>query len=116
MPIVKQEKTGQASAVGYATLLKVKLEGIVKASVIITNSHAANIIQYKILCSNDPEGADGSWTQKQAEADIDPYGADPSNAKYHEFDPTPLWIDIQIKTKTGTDHGTGNAWLKVLGS
>jgi len=115
MPIVKQEATDKTSAVAYDTLLKVKLEGIVKASVIITNSHATNIIQYKILFSDDPEGADGSWYLKQVETDIDPYGTDPSKAKYHEFDPTPLWIDIQIKTKTDPNHGTGNAWLKAVG-
>jgi len=115
MPIVKQEKTAQNSTNDYVSLLKVKIEGIVKASVIITNSDTTNSINYKMLYSNDPEGAVGSWYEKQAETAIVPYASDPANAKNHDIDPTPLWIDIQIQSTVPDSVGIGNAWMKIVG-
>lgn len=114
MPCVFQFKKAQASTNDYVSLLKVKLGGISKASVIITNSAAANVITYQMLYSNDELAAAGSWYQKST-SDVNAYGTDPTKAVQADIDPTPAWIDIQIKSKVTDTHGTGNAWLKAVG-
>ena len=117
MPIILDEQTNLTSKTEAQDLLKVRIgQAPLKATVIIINSHAANTIQYRLDYSNDREGADSTWYEKQAWTDVAPYADNPANAKQHDINPTPLYIRVQIKTKTGTSHGTADAWLKAAGT
>lgn len=110
MPIVLQEKESLTTKTVYQTLLKVKLGALTKAHLIVTNSHGANAIQYRISESNDDKGVAGSFHSSTAQTDI------LANAtKQHTYDPAPLWIHVEVHTKTGSNHGTANAWLKGVG-
>jgi len=117
MAIQKIENTGLTTKTVTQTLLLIGPLGRIPsaATIFLTNSHAANTIQYRHDESNDPEGADGTWVQVRTWTDIAPYAASPANGKKIAIIGLPLWIRIQVKTKTGSSHGTANGWFKGTG-
>jgi len=116
MPLLEVNKTGLVTAVAAQILIDIPCAGTtVKGHLILVNTHALNIIQYQILESDDPAKSATSWTQHTAYTDINPYVADPANAKKITFNPTSRWTRINVKTKTGTSHGIANGWFKGCG-
>lgn len=111
MPLVLQEKTGQATTASYATLLKARITEPTKATVVITNSHGSNGLKWKILVSNDPEGASSSFAEEKAEAVLAA-----NAAVQHSVSGAFAWIDVQIVDNVEGNHATGNAWLNACGA
>lgn len=112
MPHVKQENTDLTSTNSYATLLKAKICGRTDATVVISNSHTSNWIKYKVLVSNDEEGAANTWVEDKAEAVLN---NSTSTIASHVLTGPFLWVDVQIKSNSDGVHGTGNAWLHAVG-
>lgn len=110
MPIRLHKKESLTTKTKYQSLLKVNIGQLAKVNLIVKNSHGANAIQYKVLESNDESGASGTWHESTTETEITA-----GSTKSHTYDPAPLWIDVQVNTKTGSSHGTANAWLKGVG-
>ena len=110
MPLVLQETVGQATTASYATLLKVRLTEPTKATVVISNGDSSNGLKYKILVSNDPEGAASSFAEEKAEAVL----AANATARY-VVSGSFLWIDVQVVDNVPASHAIANAWLHSCG-
>jgi len=106
LPFLQEEKTGQATTDSYASLLKSKLTELSKVSVVVSNSHGSNSIKYKVLASNDPDGAAASFAEDKTEATLAAGAAE----RYVLTGPF-VWVDVQVRAATGGSQGTGNAWL-----
>lgn len=109
---VKQEKTGQASTNSYVELLKARVIDLEYTSLVLSNSDAADDVDYRILVSNDPEGITSSF----AALELDSEGNIEATLGEGEKRPFTLsgqfaWVLVEIKS-TVTDHaGIGNCWL-----
>ena len=110
MPRVAQETTNQASTASYVTLLKARLVSMTHCTITLTNSHGSNGIKFKILVSNDPHGADGTWAEEKAETVLAA-----AAAKSHAISAPFAWVDVQIIDENAGNHGIGNAWLQACG-
>jgi len=106
LPFLQEEKTGQATTDSYASLLTSKLTELHEVSVVVSNSHGSNAIKYKVMASNDPDGAAASFAEDKAEATL-AAGA----AERHVLTGPFVWVSVLIKASIGGSQGTGNAWL-----
>jgi hypothetical protein len=112
MPHVLQEKTGQVAVENYASLLKSKIVGRTNATVVLSNTGlTGHTIKWKVLVSNDPEGASGTWSEEKAEATLNA-GATPVR---HVVSGPFCWCDIQIASNDPGESGEGNCWLMAVG-
>lgn len=113
MPYVLQEKTGQVAVESYASLLKAKIIGRTDASIILSNTGlSGHTIKWKVLVSNDPEGAADTWAEDKAEATMNA-GATPVR---HVLTGPHLWVDVQFASNDAGESGEGNAWLMTVGT
>jgi hypothetical protein len=112
MPQIRDEKLAQTSTNSFASILKMKVYGRRQITVVISNSHATNIIQYRVLVSNDEEGAANTWAIDKADTDV---VANNVTLERHVVTGAFVWVDVQIKSKTADTHGTGNCWMYAVG-
>jgi hypothetical protein len=110
MPSVKQESTNQPSTASYATLLRARVIGFTKCTLTVTNSDGVNAIKFKILVSNDLQGAANTWAVEKTE-DVLAAGA----AYPHILSGAFCWVDVLIVDESAGDHGIGNCWLQACG-
>jgi len=111
MPFVTQSKTDQYSNDTYADLLTVKLIERMHATVIVRNQHGSHGLKYKILASNDPQGAANTWAEEKAEDTISG-GSDPVR---HVLTGPFVWVKIQIKSNGPSESPQASAWLMAIG-
>ena len=112
MPQIRDEKLGQTSTNSMVSILKMKIYGRMQLTVVISNSHAANVIQYRVLVSNDEEGAVNTWAIDKTDTDV---VANNVTLGSHVVTGAFVWVDVQIKSKTTDAHGTGNCWAYAVG-
>ena len=111
MPYVLQEKTGLVAAAAYASLLKARIPARTNASILLTNSGLTGAtIDWKVLVSNDPEGAADTWAEDKAEATLTI-----ATGVKHVLSGPFLWVDVQIKSNVSGKSGEGNCWLMAVG-
>ena len=110
MPHVKQETTDQATTSSYATLLRARVLGFPRATIVVTNSHGSYSLKYKVLTSNAPQGSANTWAEEKAEATL----AAGAIERYVLSGPF-AWIDVQVVDATGGQHATANCWLVATG-
>lgn len=111
MPFVQQEKLDQESNGTYTTLLKARVSARTNASVVVANAHASHNLLFKVLVSNDVEGANGTWAEDKAETTI----TGGSNPIRHVLTGPFIWIDVQIKSVGAGESPHGSAWLLGVG-
>ena len=112
MPQIRDEKLAQTSTNDMASILKMKVYGRRQITVVISNSHPTNIIQYQVLVSNDEEGAANTWAINKAATDV---AANNVTLEMHVVTGAFVWVDVQIKSKIADTHGTGNCWMYAVG-
>ena len=108
--MVSQKNTGQTSTIAYVSLLKCRLIERPKSTLIVTNSHAVNSIDFEVWISNDPRGSVLSYALEKSAATLAPLGS----ARYPLTGPY-AWLDIRIVDSSPGDHGVGNAWVLGVG-
>ena len=111
MPLVTQKNLVQVAVEAYASLLKAKIPARTNASIVLTNTGLTGAhIDWKVLVSNDPEGAAGAWADDKAEATLN-QGATIRHVITGPF----VWVDVQIKSNVSGKSGEGNCWLMAVG-
>jgi hypothetical protein len=105
-----QEKLGQAAVTAYASLLKARIPDRTDASIVLYNSHASHTIKWKVLVSNDEQGASTTFAEEKAEATL----AAVTPVRYVLTGPF-AWVDVQIASNTSGQSGEGNVWLLATG-
>jgi len=112
LTLVKQETIGQVAVAAYASLLKARIPARTNASILLTNSGLTGAtIDWKVLVSNDPEGAADTWAEDKAEATL----LIATGVKHVLSGPF-LWVDVQIKSNVSGKSGEGNCWLMAVGA
>jgi len=111
MPLVTQENIGQVAVEAYASLLKARIPARTNASIVLTNTGESGAhINWKVLVSNDPEGAAGAWGEDKVEAVLNQ-----GSTVRHVLTGPFLWVDVQIKSNVSGKSGEGNCWLMAVG-
>jgi hypothetical protein len=93
----------------YVSILKERLPEIPSVSIVIANSHATKKISWKVLVSNDPEGASGTWAEEKAAADLNA-----TTVAKHVLSAAFVWVDVQIKSEDSTSPSSA-IWLLGVG-
>jgi len=112
MPQIRDEKLAQTSTNAFVSILKMKVYSRKQITVVISNSHPTNVIQYRVLISNDEEGAVNTWAIDKTDTDV---VANSVTLERHVITGAFVWVDVQIKSKVEGDHGTGNCWMYAVG-
>jgi len=111
LTLVKQKTIGQVAVAAYASLLKARIPARTNASIVLTNSGLTGAtIAWKVLVSNDPEGAADTWAEDKAEATL----LIATGVKHVLSGPF-LWVDVQISSNVSGKSGEGNCWLMAVG-
>ena len=111
MPLVTQENTSQVAVAAYASLLKAKIPARTNATIVLTNTgETGATIDWKVLVSNDPEGAANTWCEDKSEATLLI-----STGVKHVLSGPFFWVDVQIKSNVSGKSGLGNCWLMAVG-
>ena len=111
MPLVTQENTGLVAVAAYASLLKAKIPARTNASIVLTNTGESGAhIDWKVLVSNDPEGAVNTWSEDKSEATLNQ-----GSTIRHVLTGSFFWVDVQIKSNVSGKSGLGNCWLLAVG-
>jgi len=108
--MVLQEITAVASTNAYQSLLKCRIPERTKSSLILTNSHAANDIKFKVLVSNDPQGSAASFAEEKSEATLVAL----ASVRY-VLTGVYAWVSIEIIDSSSGSHGIGNCWMMAVG-
>lgn len=109
--MVLQEKTGQVAVEAYASLLKTRIPARTNATVVLSNiGETGATINWKVLVSNDSEGAANTWAEDKAEATLLI-----STAVRHVLTGPFLWVDVQFASGVSGKSGVGNCWLMAVG-
>jgi len=106
IPFAKAETENQATTNSYASLLKAKIVDLPNCSIVIKNRGDTNVADWKVLVSNDPEGASGTFAEEKAEAQL----ATEALAKYEIAQPV-VWVDVQVKANAGGSQTNMDCWL-----
>jgi len=107
MPQHKEESLDNTSANAYASILKAKITDLNNCSIVLYNGHATSVIKYKILVSNDPEGAANTWAEDKAEATLNGV-----TAVRHVLTGAFVYVDVQIASNVADTHSDDvDAWL-----
>jgi hypothetical protein len=93
----------------YVSILKERLPEIPSVSIIIANNHTTKKISWKVLVSNDSEGAAGTWAEEKAAADL----SAESVAK-HVLSAAYTWIDIQVQSED-SESPQAATWILGVG-
>jgi hypothetical protein len=114
---IKDEGATEAATVytDFVSVMKTKLLGMKKASIILTNQHASYAFTHKILVSNDPEGTDG-W----APLDLDGEGNTTESiagegTKIQEINTCYAWVDVQIESEGDGESPQATVHLVAVG-
>lgn len=110
MPYVLQEKLAQATTNTYASLLKAKILPRTDGSIVLYNSHATAALRWKVLVSNDVEGAANTWGEEKAEATL----AALTPIRYVLTGPF-IWVDVQVASNVTDTPSEANCWLQACG-
>jgi hypothetical protein len=113
MPEVKQETIAQYSNGTYTSLLKAKLHSRTATTLVIANLHASHNLKWKVLVSDDPEGAANTWAEEKAEATIN--GAATVAPVKHVISGPFCWVDVQIMSAGPAESPQASAWLLAVG-
>ena len=113
MPYLYDEKLAQYSATAYASLVKAKILGKTQCTLVIKNHHASHALNYRVLVSNDPEGAAGTWATDKAATAI-AGAATPVPIEYELTGPY-VWIDLQVASDGTDESPQASAWLLAVG-
>jgi len=112
MSLVTQENIGQVAVAAYASLLKAKIPARTNATIVLTNTGESGAhIDWKVLVSNDLEGAAGTWAEDKAEATLN-QGATIRHVITGPF----FWVEVQVKSNVSGKSGLGNCWLMAVGN
>jgi hypothetical protein len=109
---VQQEELNKPTAGStgtYTSVLKARVPELTKVSIVVANAHATATLNWKVLVSNDPEGAAGTWAEEKAEAAL----TGTSVSKHLVSQPV-IWVDVQIQS-TDTSSPQANVWLLGVG-
>jgi len=110
MPLLKQETVAQTTTDSYASLLKARTPEVTKVTVVIANTDSVNALKYRILGSNDPDGASGSYAIEKTESVL------AANAtERYSLSGSFFWIDIQVADNVPASHAIASAWLHGCG-
>jgi hypothetical protein len=105
----------QAVTDSYASLLKVKVPEAKSASLVLKNTHGSKSLTFKILVSNDPQGALGSWDA----LDLDSIGTTEGTLTYGSIQSwdLPLYhsYDVQVANAVAEQASEASAWMHVTG-
>lgn len=110
MPNLNQTVINQNSTTSYVTLLKARIIGFPKCTIVITNSHGVNGIKFKVFVSNDVTGNTTSFAIDKDETTL-AAGA----ASTHVLTGSFAWVDVKIIDSSSGNHGIGNAYLQATG-
>jgi hypothetical protein len=77
----------------YASILKANIYENPNCSVVIKNSHASYVADFKILVSNEEHGEAGTWAENKAESQL----AGGNATVKHAINGAYQWIDVQAK-------------------
>jgi len=92
----------------FTSILKTKILGQKTASVCLANSHATAAVNYKVLVSNDPEGASASYVEEKASAAVSAMAG-----AAHVINGPFAWVDVQIQS-VGADSPQSSVWLLAV--
>jgi hypothetical protein len=113
--VVKQEGTTAAATeyTSYTSILKAKVLGQTKISLVIANSHETAAVNAKVYVSNDPEGSAASFAPLELVATegvetVLPVAA--ASAQPIEIDMPYAWVDVQIQSED-ENSPQATAWL-----
>jgi len=109
IPQTKQETLNQATTNAYASLLKAKITDLNNCSIVVKNRGGSNVADWKVLISNDPEGASGTFAEEKAEAQL----ATNTLAK-HEIAQPVVWVDVQVKANAAGSQTNMDCWLYAM--
>jgi len=108
---IKQEGATVVSTeyTNLTSILKAKIISTKKASIVLVNQHASKLINWRILVSNDPEGAAGTWAEETTSAEL----AADTPVRY-VLTGAFVWVDVQIQSE---DSASPQAlvWLLAVG-
>jgi hypothetical protein len=110
MPSIKQSTLNQNSTSGYASLLRAKITGRTAATITIANNDGANGILWKVMVSNDPEGATGTFAEDKVEDSLAAGGS-----SKHVVTGAFAWVDVMFKDESSGNHAACSAWLQAVG-
>jgi len=99
MPHNKDESLDNTTTNEFVSALKMKITNLNNASIVIYNGHDTYEINWKVLVSNDPEGADNTWAEDKVSAEL---GV--NSAARHVLTGAFIWVDVQIESATDDEH------------
>ena len=112
MSLVCQENIGQVAVAAYASLLKARIPARTNATIVLTNTGLTGAhVDWKVLVSNDVEGAGDTWAEDKAEATLNQ-----GSTIRHVISGSFLRVDVQIKSNVSGKSGEGNCWLMAVGA
>ncbi len=120
MVVIAKESVTNKPAAGsngsFQSILKARIEDSIKSSVVIKNKHGTAALTFRIMVSNDPQGASGSFdaleisdTEGATTTQSLAAGATQSLA----IDSTWCYIDIQIESED-ENSPQADAWLLAV--
>lgn len=111
--MVQVAKTeNKATTNSYASICKANIVGHPNCSVVIRNSHASYVADYKILVSNETNGADGTWAADKAEAQL----AGNNATVAYAINGCYKHVDVQAKANAANNQALLWVWIYASGS
>jgi uncharacterized protein with LGFP repeats len=89
-----------ATTNAYASILKANIYNHPNCSVVIKNSHASYVADFKILVSNEEHGASGTWAENKTE---DQLAGNNATVKY-ALNGAYQWVDVQAKANAANNQ------------
>jgi len=68
------------------------------------------VVDWKVLVSNDPEGASGTFAEEKAEAQL----AGGNTLEKYAISQAVLWVDVQIKANAAGNQANCDCWLSAM--
>ena len=100
----------------FVSIMKTKLLGMKRATLVLINQHASYQFTYRGLVSNNPEGTSGTFTPValDAEGNTSASLAGESSRPLEIYTPW-AWIDVQIKSEGDSESPQAAVWLLAVG-
>lgn len=107
MPQHKEESLNNTTTNDFVSILKAKITDLNNCSIVLYNGHATYEINWKVLVSNDPEGAANTWAEDKASAEL---GTE--SIVRHVLTGAFVWVDLQVESATDEEPSDNvDAWL-----
>lgn len=109
--VIQKNETAILSDGSYKTLLKSKFVGRTVASLVIRNTHATDSLKWRVVVSDDPNGAADSWGILKAEDTLTGNTVTP-----YAVVGTFCWVSIEIMSNGAGESPAGYCWMMAVGN